>query len=153
MDDPDRLLDAYADAVDAARPGPALQVGLRGRDLLESLGEVGEAWESRGVSWAATGVAAAAVIAPLLTTVSSIEVFIDVGSPAGLEARAADAALRPIEGGRLTLRPFPSVSVSRLTERHEGLRLPPWPRVYANLRPSGVRGEEAAEHLREVIRG
>jgi len=153
MDDPDRLLSAYTEAVGAAKPGPALQVGLQGRDLLEALGEVGDAWDSRGVAWAATGAAAAAVLAPLLTTVSSIEVFIDATSPAGLEARATEAGLRPIEGGRLTLRPFPSTSVSRLAERHDGLRLAPWPRVYADLLPSGVRGEEAAEHLREVIRG
>jgi hypothetical protein len=153
VDDPDRLLDAYAAAAEAAKPTPKLQVGLQGRDLLEALGEVGEAWDSRGVAWAATGVAAAAVLAPLLTSVSSIEVFIDANSPAGLEARAAEAGLRPIEGGRLTLHPFPSASVSRLAERHDALRLAPWPRVYADLRQSGVRGEEAAEHLREVIRG
>ncbi|MGD0836257.1 MAG: hypothetical protein ABSB49_06400, partial [Polyangia bacterium] len=28
-----------------------------------------------------------------------------------------------------------------------------WPRVYADLRHTGVRGEEAAEHLREIVRG
>lgn len=151
--DPDQLLDAYAAAVDAAKPPPALQVGLQGRDLLEALGEVGEGWDSLGVAWAATGVAAAAAIAPLLTSVSSIEVYVAADSTAGLEARAADAGLRPIAGGRLTLRPFPTASVSRFAERHDGLRLAPWPRVYADLRRSGVRGEEAAEHLREVIRG
>ena len=31
--------------------------------------------------------------------------------------------------------------------------MPPWPRVYSDLRGGGVRGEEAAEHLRKVIRG
>jgi len=153
VDDPDRLLDAYTAAVEAAKPTPELQVGLQGRDLLEALGEVGGNWDSRGVAWAATGLAAAAVTAPLLTSVSSIELYIDADTPAGLEARAADVGLRPIAGGRLTLRPFPSASVSRLAERHKGLRVAPWPRVYADLRRSGVRGEEAAEHLREVVRG
>ncbi len=28
----------------------------------------------------------------------------------------------------------------------------PWPRAYADLRKVGVRGEEAAEHLKEVCR-
>ncbi len=153
LDDPDRLLDAYAAAVDAAKPAPALQVGLQGRDLLEALGEVGAAWDSRGIGWAATGVAAAAVIAPLLTSISSIEVYVEADTPAGLDARAGDAGLRPIAGGRLTLRPFPTASTSNLAQRHEGLCIAPWSRGYADLRRSGVRGEEAAEHLREVVRG
>jgi hypothetical protein len=153
LEDPDRLLDAYVAAVDAAKPAPSLQVGLQGRDLLEALGEVGAAWDSRGVGWAATGVAAAAVIAPLLTSVSSVEVYVEANTPAGLDARASDAGLRPIAGGRLTLRPFPTATTSRLAERHDGLRVAPWTRVYADLRRSGVRGEEAAEHLREIVRG
>lgn len=33
-----------------------------------------------------------------------------------------------------------------------GLRVAPWPRVYADLRAVGVRGEEAVEHLREMVR-
>jgi hypothetical protein len=151
--DPDRLLDAYVAAVDAAKPAPSLQVGLHGRDLLKVLGDVGAAWDARGVGWAATGVAAAAVIAPLLTSVASVEVYVEADTPAGLDARAGDAELRPIAGGRLTLRPFPTATTSRLAERHDGLRVAPWPRVYADLRRSGVRGEEAAEHLREVVRG
>lgn len=153
IDDPGQLLDAYATAVDAAKPAPSLEVGLQGRDLLETLAGVGEAWDSAGVAWAATGVAAAAVIAPLLTSISTIEVYLDADTAAGLDARAADAELRPIAGGRLTLRPFPTASVSRLAEQREDLRIAPWPRVYADLRRAGVRGEEAAEHLREVVRG
>ena len=153
VEDPDRLLDAYAAAVAADKPRPELQVGLQGQDLLEALGGAGEAWDSANIEWAATSVAAAAVIAPLLTSISSVEVYVEADTPAGLDARAADAGLRPIAGGRLTLRPFPTASVARLATRHDGLRLAPWPRVYADLRRSGVRGEEAAEHLREVVRG
>lgn len=153
VEDPGQLLDAYAAAVDAAKPAPTLEVGLQGRDLLETLADVGATWDSAGVAWAATGVAAAAVIAPLLTAISSIEVYVDADTTAGLDARAADAALRPITGGRLTLRPFPTASVSRLAEQRDDLRIAPWPRVYVDLRRAGVRGEEAAEHLREVIRG
>jgi hypothetical protein len=62
--------------------------------------EAREAWDSHGVTWPATGVAAAAVLAPLLTSVSSIEVYVEADSPAGQEARTADAGFRPIEGGR-----------------------------------------------------
>ena len=152
VEDPDQLLDAYAAAVEATKPTSALKVVLQGRDLLETLGEVGHIWDSSGVEWAATGIAAAAVIAPLLTSVASIEVYVDADTPASLNARAADAQLRPIAGGRLTIRPFPTTSVARLAKRHDDLRIAPWPRVYADLRRSGVRGEEAAEHLREIVR-
>lgn len=53
-------------------------------------------------------------------------------------------------GRRLVLRPFPTLAVPRLAERVQDVVVAPWPRVYADLRPLGVRGEEAAEHLAEV---
>jgi len=40
-----------------------------------------------------------------------------------------------------------------IEDRPCGIRVVPWPRVYADLRLVGVRGEDAAEHLREVMRG
>jgi hypothetical protein len=107
IDDPDQLLDAYAAAVEAARPRPALQVGLQGRDLLDALSEVGETWTSRGVAWAATGGAAAAVIAPLLTSISSIEVYIDAESTAGLEAPPPPAPHPALHRRRRNRRPQP----------------------------------------------
>lgn len=48
------------------------------------------------------------------------------------------------------LRPFPTVAVPRLVQWVGGVAVAPWPRVYADLRPTGVRGEESAEHLAEV---
>ncbi len=53
----------------------------------------------------------------------------------------------------MTLMPFPTVTTKRLAEKRRGLYIAPWPRVYADLRVAGVRGEEAAEHLREIVRG
>jgi len=35
----------------------------------------------------------------------------------------------------------------------DGLRVVPWPRLVADLRRSGVRGEEAAEHVKEMLAG
>ena len=40
-----------------------------------------------------------------------------------------------------------------MASKKEGIHVAPWPRVYADLRLVGVRGEEAAEHLRDRMRG
>ena len=147
----DRLLDAYAAAVADAPAGPFLQVGVTWRDPVVGLAEAGAKWDAAEKAWACTAALAASVVAPYLTSVTSVDIYVDALTSAGLEAAAADAGLRPIEGGRLTLRPFPTVTSQRLSVQKEGLCIAPWPRVYADLRLLGVRGEEAAEHLREVI--
>lgn len=150
VDDPRALLAAYATAAETLRSPVALQIGVTWRDPVASLEDVGLKWKRREVSWCATGAAAAAVLAPYLTSVGATEVYVDADTLAGLEAIAADVGLRPIEGGRLTLRPMPTRAVPRLASEVGGLRVAPWPRVYADLRVTGVRGEEAAEHLLEV---
>ena len=151
--DQDRLLDAYAAAAASMMPETALTVGVTWRDPATALAKTGQQWNNTGISWAATSTVAASVFAPYLTTVSTAEVYVDRKTIAGLEEVAAKAGLEPIEGGRLTLRPFPTVTARLLAVVKNRLSLAPWPRVYADLRVVGVRGEEAAEHLRDVIRG
>jgi hypothetical protein len=149
--DPRRLLDEYAAAAPAARPNLSLQVGAVWRDVLTGITELGRRWEGAKVPWALTGAAASLVIAPLLTNVSAAEIYVDAATLPQLQVIAGIADLRPMEGGRLILRPFPTASSQRLSRREGALRIAPWPRVYADLLPAGVRGEEAAEHLREVV--
>ena len=149
--DQDRLLDAYASAVEALPPSISLQIGVTWRDAIDGVVLTGAKWDKAKVVWASTGAVAATVIAPHLTTVNAADVYVDAETILGLEAAAAAAGLRPIEGGRLTLRPFPSVTSRRLATRVDGLSVAPWPRVFADVRTVGVRGEEAAEHLREVM--
>ena len=84
---------------------------------------------------------------------NAADVYVDANTILGLEAAAGAVDLRPIEGGRLTIRPFPSVTARRMATRVDGLMVAPWPRVFADVRTVGVRGEEAAEHLREVMHG
>lgn len=69
-------------------------------------------------------------------------VYVDAASPARLTAAAQKAGRKLIEGGRLELRAFPSPITRRLSAE-VGPRLcsVPWPRVYADLRDTGVRGE------------
>lgn len=147
------LLTAYAEAATPLRPSESLQVGVTWRDPLASLIEAGRTWTSRDVGWCATGAVAAALLAPYLTVIGTAEVYIATDTLAGLAAAASEVGLRPIEGGRLTLRPMPTQGVRRLASELGGLQLAPWPRVYVDLRTVGVRGEEAAEHLWEVMHG
>lgn len=149
----DGLLEAYASAAVPLKPAISLTVGVTWRDHVAGLTELGPRWTQLGIDWAATGAVAAAVLAPLLTTVSSTTVYVDARTSAELEALAVRSELRPIAGGRLTLAPFPTVATQLLAETTAGIRIAPWPRVYVDLRATGVRGEEAAEHLLEVMRG
>ena len=134
-------------------PRPSLAVGVTWRDPVAGLADLGRRWAHQGIAWAATGSIAAAVLAPLLTNVGAAVVYVDAATIAELDAVASRSDLRLIEGGRLTLAPFPTTSTRRLARTAGGLRVAPWPRVYVDLRATGVRGEEAADHLLEVIRG
>jgi hypothetical protein len=147
-----RILRSYASAVAAAHPRLAVQVGVTWRDPVRGLAKTAEHWDTRGRAWACTGAVAASVLASHLTSVGNADLYVDADTFAGIEAVAAEVGLEPIEGGRLSLRPFPTVASRTLSTRHHGLNIAPWPRVYADLRLIGVRGEEAAERLRAVMR-
>ena len=151
--DPDALLDVYTTAVQAAPARASLVVGVSWRDLVTGLRDAGVGWSRGGLDWAATGAAGAALLAPLATNVGAAEIYVNARTQAELAAVAARAGLAPLEGGRLTMKPFPTTTTIRMTQVIDGVRVAPWPRVYADVRLVGVRGEEMAEHLREVVRG
>jgi hypothetical protein len=153
VDDPGTLLDVYASAAHVLRQPTSLTVGATWQDPVDGVMTVGRKLDRIGLNWAATGFVAAAVAAPLITTISTAEVYLDAPSAAALHVAAANLGLRPIDGGRLTLRPFPTRTANLLATRENDLRIVPWPRLYADLREQGVRGEEAAEHVREVLAG
>ena len=152
ISDGGQLLEAYAAAAVTFKP-VSLTAGALWRDPVAGLVEVGSMWDQAGIRWAATGLAAASVMAPLMTTVSTTEAYVDEQTVVALESAALNAGLRPIDGGRLTLKPFPTATTRQLISKIDGLQVAPWPRVYVDLRNAGVRGEEAAEHLLEVMRG
>lgn len=147
------FLDIYANAINAKLSGIELQVGVTWQDILSGIGELGTRLNKISMDWAVTGAAAAAIEAPYLSTLSQATLYVDAISIAELEALASAVELRPIQAGRLTIKPFPTVSVQRLSKTFDVFRLAPWPRVFADLLREGVRGEEAAEHYYEVVNG
>jgi hypothetical protein len=151
--DADRLLEEYAQAAAAAQASVSLRCGVVWRDPLGTLKRIGKSWDRAGLGWALTGAIAAAVLAPYLSEIGGGEVYVQAAHGPELLEMASLAGIEPMEGGRLVLRPFPTLASWHLAAETDGLRMAPWPRVYADLRLTGVRGEEAAEHLREVIGG
>lgn len=142
---------AYTTAADEQPRRADLVVGALWRDPIEGVRKLGDHWDRHDIVWAASGTVASALLAPVLTNIESALVYTDTSTLVGLEAAARAADLAPIEGGRLTLRPFPTVTTLRFASAVHGVPCAPWPRVYADLQHTGVRGEAAAEHLREVM--
>lgn len=154
LHDPSGLLDVYAEEAIRLRNDLTISAGVDSRESISQVLEAGDAWTRASRPWAATGALAAHFQGPYLQSPAPLEVYVDATSPAGLEAAALEAGLPVIEGGRLTLRPFPSRGTSRqsVVEAQQGLtcRCVPWPRTFADLRVTGVRGEDAADHLRDL---
>lgn len=147
--DPLALLDAYAKAAADLHVRQSLTVGAQWRDPVVDLVRFGARLDGAGLTWA--GALAAAIQAPYQTQVAPWVVYVTSTTVADLLFAASSAGLEPINGGRLELRAFPSPMTQRLTERVEDVSVVPWPRAYADLRWTGVRGEGAADHLAEVM--
>jgi hypothetical protein len=150
--DRDALLDAYADAADKLRSPLTISTGVLWRDPTASVVKTGQLWDAAGIEWAATSALSASLLAPMQTEIAPMEIYVPGRSWGDLRRAATVAGLQEIAGGRLVLRPFPTPAGAKLTTHNaESFRSMLWPRVYADLRTSGVRGEDAAEHLREVM--
>lgn len=148
--DTDALLDTYAGAAPTLVPPEQLTIGVTWRDTINGVRELGPKFSDLGIRWAATGVVAAALLAPLLANIATAVLYVDGLTVPALATTATRVGLKPIDEGRLTFRPFPTASVQHLSTTVNDIRIAPWPRVYVDVRTAGVRGEEAAEHLREL---
>lgn len=150
--DRDALLSAYAMAVAATQSKASLHVAVLWRDPVAAVADLGGALEAMGVPWAVTGALTAAVRAPFSTQIAPLVVYVDAFGVGALRSVAESLQLPVEPAGRLTLAVFPSPTTAVLSAPvGDGLRSVSWPRAYADLSSTGVRGEEVAEHLKDVV--
>ena len=148
----DEFLDAYATAAKRLQSPISIRVGVLWRDPVAGALQVGELLQGAGINWAATSALSASVLAPTQTEVAPLELYVAGKTWSDVRRAALVAGLQEMDGGRLLMRPFPTPAGAHVTEPiAEGLFSMLWPRVYADLRNSGVRGEDAAEYLREEM--
>lgn len=105
------------------------------------------------MEWALSGWAGLELAAPFVTTVPVIQVAVD--ADALVDGRLRDAmrslGLREVkEGARIEFFALSKFSLSLAREYHRVPVVSP-PRLYADLRALGGRGEEAAEHVRQEL--
>lgn len=148
----DEFLDAYATAAERLRSPISIRAGVLWRDPVAGAIQTGQLLQSAGIDWAATSALSASILAPVQTEVAPLEIYVAGKTWSDVRRAALAAGLQEMDGGRLVMRPFPTPAGAKLTETiADGFRSVLWPRVYADLRISGVRGEDAAEHLREEM--
>jgi len=148
------LLDRYATAV-AALAGKTRVVRMHRLwdDPLDSLiGDLAPRLTAAQVAWAATGAVASMLLAPYLSNLSVVELYVDESltfdSPRLadlLDARQVD------RGHRIEVRALPNLITATAGPVIDGVRCAPPARVYADLLAKGGRTAEAAQHLREVL--
>lgn len=148
------FLDAYAKAAAEQRQKqtPVLVHRLWNRDPLDTLAsEIGPALTRANARWAVTGAAASVLLAPYLSDVTTLELYIDAETMSDRAGLASLLGGRIVEKGhRIEIREVPTpMTVKGPTIESMQVALPV--RVYADLRAAGGRWAEAGQHLRETL--
>lgn len=154
VSDADGLLDRYASAVGRARSDavPLLLHRLWNDPITALTNEIAPGLEAAGVVWAATGVSASLLLAPYLSNITSIELYMEDEVLADIGRLEALLDARRVERGhRIELRRFPTRTTAQRATLVRGVRCAPAVRVYADLAAKGGRFAEAAHHLREAV--
>lgn len=151
--DHDSFLHAYATAAAKFRLAqPTIRVHRLWEDplvILES--EIGPSLSHASSSWALTGVAASILLAPYLSRVTVVELYVDDDLFANPHHVADVLGGRVVDRGQvIEVRALPTpMSVTGPVVHGVHVALPA--RVYADLLALGGRSAEAAVHLRESI--
>jgi hypothetical protein len=105
--------------------------------------------------WAASGWAGLEVAAPFVTAVPVLQLYVPAEAPVDGRLRTAmrAAGLREVDEGARVEFWTASAAALALSSTTTGVPVVSAPRLYADLRALGGRGEEAAQHVREELIG
>jgi len=152
--DADGLLDAYAKAAADQRikQRRLLLHRLWVSDAISTLRtEIAPSLGGRGNRWAVTGPAASLLLAPYLSDVTTIDLYVDADLISDGPALATMLGGRLVDTGHvIEIRELPT-KMSGRGPLVEGVRVALPVRVYADLLAAGGRSGEAANHLRETL--
>lgn len=149
-----RLLDRYSTAVVALTDKtPVLRLHRLWDDPLDSLiGDLAPRLAAAQVAWATTGAAASMLLAPYLSNLTVVELYVDESLTFDAPRLADLLDARQVDRGhRIEVRALPNLITATAGPVIDGVRCAPPARVYADLLAKGGRAAEAAQHLREVL--
>jgi hypothetical protein len=151
--DDDSFVDGYATAAAILRLRQrVIRVHRLWKDPLEAFkSEIGPALNRASQSWAVTGAAASILLAPYLSDVTVVELYVDDDLFATPDHLADVLGGQVVDRGQLIeVRALPT-SMSSKGPVVSGIHLALPARVYADLMAAGGRSAEAAHHLRETV--
>ncbi len=149
--DADALLAAWSNGV-AQVPRRTRIAHRATRDVLTLLrGQLAPALD-RSTGWALSGWAALELAAPFATTTPSLHVYVAESDFAGPLSDAIEhAGLREIdEGGRVTFWAADARTLA-LATRRDAIPIVSAPRLFADLTALGGRGQDAADHVKQLL--
>jgi hypothetical protein len=148
---PTALLDLWAEEAEVERMirTPAYLLAQTERQVM---GQASERLARGKVAYAVTGAAAASIIAPFVTSVLVVEIWVTVDATPQEVLKAARAEPGS-DGHNVVFLQAKRDAPLAFREEREGLLLADRFRVYADLRRDPRRGREQAEHLRREVIG
>lgn len=148
------LFESYVNAVVAlSRKTPVILLHRLWNDPMTALvKELTPALELTKVNWAVTGAAASHLLAPYLSNISVIELYVDTDMFSDLVRLERTLNARRVERGHLIeVRQLPNRITMTAGSVVDGIHCATKVRVYADLVAKGGRSVDAANHLREVL--
>jgi hypothetical protein len=149
--EPDGLLSAWSAAIEEA---PRRQrLGHRAtRDAMALLHDALAPALDENTTWALSGWAAGELVAPFMTAVPSLHIYVAQEQFAGpLTEAMEEAEVREVEEGARIVFWAADPRVLALRTRDRAFPVVSFPRLYADLTALGGRGHDAADHIKSEL--